>query len=96
MIQTTTHPSGIEIVSEKIPNVRSASLNWWLPVGIATDPTNRDGLSTLICEWIFRGAGELNSIELSNALDRLGIQRAATLGLHHLRLNFTGLGSSFT
>jgi predicted Zn-dependent peptidase len=83
---------GAALVVEPIPSVASAALNWLLPVGAATDPPDGDGMSAMLSELVFRGAGNLDSRGHSDALDRLGVQRSSQVLTHHLRLTATLVG----
>ncbi len=91
-IQCIQLDCGAVLVAEPIPNVASAAVNWLLPVGSAGDPEDGDGLSVLLSELIFRGAGGLSSRELSDAFDRLGASRSASANIHHLRISAVALG----
>lgn len=86
--------SGATLVAERIENVKSAAMNWLLPVGSAVDPPNGVGWSALLAELVFRGAGKLDSREHSDALDRLGVQRSSDVFTHHLRLKATVVGEN--
>lgn len=85
---------GMPLVVEPIENVRSVALCWLLPVGNAGDPEAEagDGESVLLSELVLRGAGGLSSRALSDALDRLGVQRSVTCGPAHMQLSATLLG----
>ncbi len=91
-ITTTTLACGMPLLVETTPGVRSASVCWLLPVGAATDPENRQGLSTMLSELMLRGAGDLRSRQQADALDRLGISRGTEVGGYYLRLSATMLG----
>ncbi len=77
---------------EPIAGVASAALNWMLPPGSSSDPEDADGLATVLSELIFRGAGDLNSRDHSDAMDRLGVQRSSQVSTHHLRITATLVG----
>jgi predicted Zn-dependent peptidase len=83
------------LLVERMESVRSAAITWLLPVGNAADPEGEagDGWSVLLSELALRGAGRLDSREFSNALDRLGVQRALTAGAVHMQLSATLLGT---
>jgi predicted Zn-dependent peptidase len=87
---------GAKLLVEPIENVRSAALQWLLPLGAAADPPDGDGHSAMLSELIFRGAGELSSRELSDAFDRLGVRRNSTVTTHHLSIGLTCLGRRLT
>ena len=67
----------------------SAAVSWVVPCGAATDPADGDGLAAILSEMILRGAGDLSSRDHSDALDRLGVNRAADVSAHHLRIDAT-------
>jgi predicted Zn-dependent peptidase len=94
MITTTTLACGMPLICEVIPGVRSVGLTWMLPAGVATDPPDRQGLSTLMSELIFRGAGDLDSRRQADALDRLGVARSCSTGHLFLRLSATMIGAN--
>jgi len=92
-ITTQRLECGLPLIIEVIPGVKSAGLSWLLPAGTATEPANLQGLGTMWSEMLMRGAGELNSREHADALDRLGVGRSSDVGGHHLRIGATMLGS---
>jgi predicted Zn-dependent peptidase len=92
-IVTTMLQCGMTVVVEPVPNVASIGLVWLLPAGSSTDPPQSDGQATLLSELILRGAGDRSSRELSDALDRHGVQRGTDVQTYHLRIEATMLGS---
>lgn len=91
-LSTRTLDCGLPLVVESIPGVRSVGLTWLIPAGSAADPDDRQGLSTLWSELIFRGAGDLDSRGHADAMDRLGVSRSAEVGTFYLRLGATLIG----
>ncbi len=75
------------LVTESLANVSSVAMKWLLPVGSATDADDEDGQATLLSELIFRGAGDMNSRENSDAFDRCGVERSCGVHSHHLQLS---------
>ncbi|MCZ6834361.1 MAG: pitrilysin family protein [Planctomycetota bacterium] len=90
-IVSTQLKNGLHVLFEPNDSVASVGVRWLLPVGSAYDPPERIGLSTLLSELIFRGAGSLSSREHSDAFDRLGVRRSSLLQTHHLRVDATFL-----
>jgi predicted Zn-dependent peptidase len=86
---------GMPLLVERTDTAQSAALCWLLPVGNAGDPEGAagDGQAVILSELILRGAGDLDSRGLSDALDRLGVQRATTPGASHLQMSATMLGT---
>jgi predicted Zn-dependent peptidase len=87
--QTFIHPlaTGMTLVAERMPHVRSASFNILVPAGAAYDPLDRQGLATLTCDLMTRGAGSRDSRQLSDALDNLGVDRSESAGTMNVQLS---------
>src|SRR5688572_22748587 len=71
--------------------MQSAAMTLMLPAGSATDPVDRSGSATVLTDLVLRGAGERDSKALTDYLDRLGLQRSASVGVHHSRFGCAGL-----
>jgi predicted Zn-dependent peptidase len=78
-------PNGLTLLVERMPAVRSAAMNLLVPCGAATDPADQIGVANVLGEMTLRGAGSRGSRELSDHLDRLGLQRSMSVGLYHTR-----------
>jgi predicted Zn-dependent peptidase len=91
-IRTIMLDCGMPLIVETMAGVKSAALTWLVPAGTATEPEDRQGLSTLWSELLMRGAGGRGSREHADALDRLGISRGTDNGSVHLRLSASMLG----
>ena len=85
-IFTHTYSNGLTLLVESMAGVQSAAFSLLLPCGSNDDPLGRPGAASILCDWITRGAGELDSVELTNALDNLGVQRSEGVGNTHLSL----------
>ncbi|RKY09965.1 MAG: insulinase family protein [Planctomycetota bacterium] len=79
--------NGMILLGERIENVHSASFQFLLPAGASLLPDRCCGASSVINDWLFRGAGDRSSRELIEAFDRLGVHRHASTSAHHLSLN---------
>lgn len=95
-IVSHTMDNGLRILLEPDDSVASVGVRWLLPLGSAVDPPSSVGLSTLLSELIFRGAGSYASREHSDAFDRLGVRRSSIVQTHHLRLDATFLADRWT
>jgi predicted Zn-dependent peptidase len=87
-IQIATLGNGMVLVVEPMEDVQSAAFSLLVPSGSVFDPPGQNGSASVLCELITRGAGELDSKQLSSALDSLGVQRHESVGPAHL--TFTG------
>jgi predicted Zn-dependent peptidase len=94
-ISSRTLRCGMPLIVEPMAGVRSAAFSWLIPAGSAYDPAPLEGLSTLWCELLLRGAGGRNSREHADAADRLGAGRGTELGSYTMRVSSTMLGERF-
>lgn len=89
-LRSTTLENGLEIVTERNPSQRSASLAWLVPGGTACDPVSHgDGWATLLSEFLLRGAAGYDSRSFSDALDRIGARRSVAADTYHQRIAAT-------
>ena len=81
------HPlnNGLTVLIEPMPGLASAAMSLLIPCGVATDPADSVGVASIVQEMTLRGAGDRSSRQLSDDLDRLGIQRSSTVGVYHAR-----------
>ena len=77
--------NGLTLLAEKMPGMQSAAMTLLLPAGAASDPVDRSGSATVLSDLVLRGAGERDSRQLSEYMDKLGLQRSASVGIHHSR-----------
>ncbi|MGH7214380.1 MAG: M16 family metallopeptidase, partial [Tepidisphaeraceae bacterium] len=86
-------PNGLTLLAEKMPAVQSAAMTLLVPAGSATDPVDRSGSATVLCDLVLRGAGARDSRQLTDYLDSLGLQRSSSVGVHHTRFGCAALAS---
>jgi predicted Zn-dependent peptidase len=85
-VDTHILKNGMVLVGEPMEAVASAAFGFMLPAGAARLPEGFCGAGNVISDWIFRGAGERNSRQLGDALDGLGLHRAASVGSSHISI----------
>ena len=88
-----TLPNGLSVVCEKMSAMQSAAMTLLVPAGAATDPAHFSGSSTVLSDLVLRGAGERDSRQLTDHLDRLGLQRSSSVGVHHTRFGASALAA---
>ncbi len=71
-IQTTRLANGLTILTEKMPDVRSVSLTFWLKRGSRHEPSNLNGISHFIEHAVFKGTEKRSALEIAVEIDRLG------------------------
>jgi predicted Zn-dependent peptidase len=89
-----TFPNGLTLLAERMPGMQSAAMTLMLPAGAAGDPVARSGAANVLSDLVLRGAGDLDSRALTDALDRLGLQRGNSVGVHHSRFSCAALADS--
>src|SRR5688500_8176688 len=77
-----------------MPGMQSAAMTLLLPAGSSTDPVDRLGSATVLSDLVLRGAGERDSRQLTDYLDRLGLQRSSSVGIHHSRFTCAALSEN--
>ena len=80
-----TFANGLTLLAERMEHVRSAALYFVVPAGCAFDPPDKLGLAGVLADMITRGAGDLDSEQLTTALDFLGLDRDESVGLVQMR-----------
>jgi predicted Zn-dependent peptidase len=76
--------NGMVLLGEPMEAVESVAFGFMLPAGAALMPDGCCGAGGVIAEWIFRGAGDRNSRQLSDELDGLGLARSRSIGSSHI------------
>jgi predicted Zn-dependent peptidase len=88
-----TFPNGLTLLAEQMPAVQSAAMTFLVPAGASTDPVDRSGSATVLSDLVLRGAGARDNRKLTDYLDSLGLQRSASVGVHHTRFGCAALGA---
>jgi predicted Zn-dependent peptidase len=76
----TTLDSGLRIVTERMPSVRSVSLGFWIGTGSRGESEAEAGLSHLIEHLLFKGASKYSSLEIDQIFDGMGAELNAGTG----------------
>ena len=76
----TTLDSGVRIVTEAMPSVRSVSLGFWIATGSRTESDEQAGLSHLLEHLLFKGTSRYSSVEIDQIFDRMGAELNAGTG----------------
>jgi predicted Zn-dependent peptidase len=87
-IHVDTFPNGLTLLAERMPHVRSAAFSFLVPAGCVNDPPAQLGMASILADMLTRGAGERDSQALSEALDRLGVDRSESAGT--INMTFSG------
>lgn len=76
--------NGMVLLGEPMEGVQSVAFDFMIPAGASRMPENNCGAANVIEDWIFRGAGDKNSRQLSDAIDSLGVMRGQSVGSSHI------------
>jgi predicted Zn-dependent peptidase len=76
----TTLDSGVRIVTEAMPSVRSVSLGFWIGTGSRTETNEQAGLSHLLEHLLFKGTPKYSSVEIDQIFDAMGAELNAGTG----------------
>ncbi len=72
--QQTTLASGVRVVSERVPGVRSVALGFWIATGSAAEHEDEAGISHLLEHMLFRGTEHYGSEEIDQIFDAMGAE----------------------
>jgi predicted Zn-dependent peptidase len=76
----TTLESGVRIVTEAMPSVRSVSLGFWIGTGSRAESDAEAGLSHLLEHLLFKGSSKYGSLEIDQIFDGMGAELNAGTG----------------
>jgi predicted Zn-dependent peptidase len=76
----TTLESGVRIVTEAMPAVRSVSLGFWVGSGSRGESDEEAGLSHLLEHLLFKGSSKYGSLEIDQIFDGMGAELNAGTG----------------
>ena len=68
----TLLPSGMKILTETIPEVRSVALGFWVRIGSRDEPPKLAGMSHFLEHLLFKGTKTRSAREISETFDSLG------------------------
>jgi predicted Zn-dependent peptidase len=71
-IQISRLPNGLTLLSEKMADVRSATLGFWYRCGSRDEPAHLNGISHFIEHTVFKGTRKRTALDIAIETDRLG------------------------
>ncbi len=72
--QLTTLESGVRVVTERVPSVRSVALGFWIGAGSVIERNEQAGISHLLEHMLFRGTERYGSEEIDQIFDAMGAE----------------------
>jgi len=82
--------SGVRVVTEEVPSVRSVALGLWVRAGSRDETPTQAGVSHFLEHLLFKGTERFSAIEISERFDGLGASVNAATGKEttHLHARF--------
>jgi predicted Zn-dependent peptidase len=71
-VRRTVLPSGLRIVTEEVPSVRSAAIGIWVNVGSRDETPAVAGASHFLEHLLFKGTKRRNALEISSTIEAVG------------------------
>jgi predicted Zn-dependent peptidase len=78
--ETDTQSTGVRVVTEAVPSVRSVALGIWVRTGSRDESPAQAGLSHFLEHLLFKGTERYSAIEIAERLDGLGAAVNAATG----------------
>ncbi|HVA28494.1 MAG TPA: pitrilysin family protein [Candidatus Baltobacteraceae bacterium] len=72
MVKKTTLPSGLRVITESMPAVRSASIGIWADVGSSLESREQRGISHVVEHMLFKGTTRRSAREIAETMDGVG------------------------
>jgi predicted Zn-dependent peptidase len=76
----TTLESGVRVVTEAMPSVRSIALGFWIRTGSRDEGHDQAGISHFLEHLLFKGTDRFSSREIDEAFDAIGAEVNAGTG----------------
>lgn len=73
----TTLPNGIQVITETMPQVRTAALGVWIGTGSRYEEARLHGISHFLEHLFFKGTHTRSALDIANAVDAIGGQMNA-------------------
>jgi predicted Zn-dependent peptidase len=84
--QVTELDSGIRVVTEAVPSVRSVALGFWVRTGSRDETPAQAGVSHFLEHLLFKGTKRYSSIEIAEIFDGMGAATNAATGKESTQL----------
>ncbi|QAB17384.1 insulinase family protein [Leucobacter muris] len=83
VVRRTVHPSGLRVLTERMPSTRSASIGFWVGVGSRDEQAERDdapgslGSTHFLEHLLFKGTPTRDAYSIATSFDRIGAEHNA-------------------
>ena len=83
VVRRTVHPSGLRVLTERMPSARSASIGFWVGVGSRDEQGEREdapgslGSTHFLEHLLFKGTPTRDAYSIATSFDRIGAEHNA-------------------
>jgi predicted Zn-dependent peptidase len=83
VVSRTIHPSGLRILTEKVPGAHSTSLGFWIAVGSRDENEVAFGSTHFLEHLLFKGTRHRTALDIAIAFDSVGGEHNALTAKEH-------------
>ncbi|WP_340271196.1 M16 family metallopeptidase [Aquipuribacter nitratireducens] len=82
-VARTVLPSGVRVLTETMPGLRSATVGMWVGVGSRDEADGHHGSTHFLEHLLFKGTGRRSPLDIAEAFDTVGGEANAVTGKEH-------------
>ncbi|MFC3688372.1 M16 family metallopeptidase [Aquipuribacter hungaricus] len=83
VVARTVLPSGVRVLTESMPGLRSATVGMWVGVGSRDEADGHHGSTHFLEHLLFKGTDRRSPLEIAEAFDAVGGEANAVTGKEH-------------
>ena len=83
VVARTVLPSGVRVLTESMPGLRSATVGMWVGVGSRDEADGHHGSTHFLEHLLFKGTTRRSPLEIAEAFDAVGGEANAVTGKEH-------------
>jgi predicted Zn-dependent peptidase len=83
LVRRTVLPSGVRILSERVPGARSATIGYWVAVGSRDEQPHTYGSTHFLEHLLFKGTPTRSALDIAIAFDAVGGEHNALTAKEH-------------
>lgn len=72
LVRRTVHPSGLRILTERVPGARTVTIGFWIDAGSRDEDAGHHGSTHFLEHLLFKGTSSRSAFEISETFDALG------------------------
>ena len=72
IVSRTVHPSGLRVLTEKVPGSQSATIGFWVPAGSRDEAEGGFGSTHFLEHLLFKGTRTRSALDIAVAFDEVG------------------------